>query len=150
MAYIAFTIAIFSALRLAKFNIDMRQSDSFIGVPTPANAILISSIPLILPTDHLHNTLFNLKSYSQVQNIVSSTYFLIAVSLLMSLLLVSELPLFALKFKNFSWADNKMKYILIGSSIVLLVLLQWAAIPLIIFLYIILSVIGNKVLKAKS
>jgi CDP-diacylglycerol--serine O-phosphatidyltransferase len=66
----------------------------------------------------------------------------------MSLLLVAELPLFALKFKSFSWADNKMKYILLIAAVVLLVLLQWAAIPLIIFLYIILSFIENRFLKS--
>src|SRR5436853_2350061 len=94
---IAMLIPIFSALRLAKFNIDTRQSESFIGVPTPANAILIASLPLIL------------WQYPSM-NFILNPYFLIALTLLMSYLLVAELPLFALKFKNFKWAGNEIRF----------------------------------------
>lgn len=132
LSYVAFILALFSALRLAKFNVDTRQSDSFIGVPTPANAFVVASFPLILE--------FN----SNYDFIVYNNVFLIGYSLLMSYLLVSEIPLFALKFKNFSWVDNKIKYIFIILSVILLVVLQFLGIPLVIFLYIALSLINNK------
>ncbi|CAN5539556.1 CDP-alcohol phosphatidyltransferase family protein [soil metagenome] len=134
--YIGFLITIFSALRLAKFNIDTRQTDSFIGVPTPANCILICSIPLI---------------YSSTMNkLILHPFLLIPLTLLLSYLLVAELPLFALKFKNFGWADNKIRYSFLIISVILLILFQFIAIPFIIFLYIILSVINNMMNKTKT
>ncbi len=129
---IPFIIPMFSALRLAKFNIDTRQSDSFIGVPTPANTMLWVSLPLIL----LHDT-YNLSS------IILNPNFLIVLILLTSYLLVAEIPLFALKFKNFGWADNKIRFIFLGITAVLISIFLYAAIPLIIFLYIILSLLNN-------
>lgn len=131
LSYVAFILALFSCLRLAKFNIDTRQSDSFIGVPTPANAFVVAALPLI--------TKFNFEYSSIVLNPVV----LVAYTLIMSYLLISEIPLFALKFKNFSWSYNKIKYIFLILSVILLVLMQFVAIPLIIFLYIILSIISN-------
>lgn len=133
---IGFIIPIFSALRLAKFNIDTRQTNSFIGIPTPANAILICSLPLIADSQpflmgmDLRPLLFNI-------------YFLGGLSILMSFLLVAELPLFALKFKNFGWADNKIRYSFIVTSLIFLFFFKFIAIPFIIFLYIILSVVSN-------
>jgi CDP-diacylglycerol---serine O-phosphatidyltransferase len=132
---LAFSIAVFSALRLAKFNIDTRQSESFIGVPTPANAILIASLPLIL------------SQYPSLSNLILNPYFLIALSLIMSYLLVAELPLFALKFKNFKWTGNEIRFIFLALSILLLAILKWLGIPIIIFLYIILSVLNNTLFK---
>ncbi len=131
LSYLAFILAMFSCLRLAKFNIDTRQSDSFIGVPTPANAFVVAAFPLIL------------KFNPEYKFLILNSSLLIAYTLMMSYLLVSEIPLFALKFKNFSWKDNKIKYVFLIISLVLLVALQFVAIPLIIFLYIILSVISN-------
>lgn len=131
LAFIAFILALFSCLRLAKFNIDTRQSDSFIGVPTPANAFVVAAFPLILE--------FN----PEYKFLILNSTFLISYTLIMSYLLISEIPLFALKFKNFSWASNQIKYIFLILSVILLVSLQFVAIPLIIFLYIILSVINN-------
>ncbi len=131
LAYIPFILALFSCLRLAKFNIDTRQSDSFIGVPTPANAFVVAAFPLILE--------FN----TEYKFIILNSTFLITYTLIMSYLLISEIPLFALKFKNFSWADNKIKYIFLILSVILLVVLQFVAIPLIIFLYIIMSIMNN-------
>ncbi len=133
LPYIALIIAIFSALRLAKFNVDTRQSDSFIGVPTPANAILIGSIPLIL----LHNPTYSV--------FILNPILLVALTIVMSLLLVAELPLFALKFKSFAFKGNEIRYIFLLSSVVLLVLLQFLAVPLIILLYVLLSIISNMV-----
>ena len=131
LAYAAFILALFSCLRLAKFNIDTRQSDSFIGVPTPANAFVVAAFPLILE--------FN----PEFKYIILNSTTLIAYTLIMSYLLISEIPLFALKFKSFSWVSNQIKYIFLILSVILLVALQFVAIPLIIFLYIILSVINN-------
>ena len=130
-SYIAFILALFSCLRLAKFNIDTRQSDSFIGVPTPANAFVVSAFPLILE--------FN----EEYTSFILNPTFLISYTLIMSYLLISEIPLFALKFKNFAWNSNQIKYIFLILSVILLVTLKFLAIPLIIFLYIILSVINN-------
>ncbi len=130
--YLAFVIAVFSALRLAKFNVDTRQTDSFIGLPTPANALLLSSFPLILEYSNLPLAF------------VGNPWFLLICSFALSFLLVAELPLFALKFKSFSWADNKLKYIFLITSAVLVVLLKFVAIPLVIILYIFVSLFNRK------
>lgn len=97
MPYTAFIMAAFSALRLAKFNLDTRQTTSFIGVPTPANALFWGSL-VVGQHAFLTSYLFN-------------AAFLFLFMLAASFLLVAEIPLFALKFKNLSWADNKVKYI---------------------------------------
>lgn len=128
LPYVAFLIAVFSALRLAKFNIDTRQSESFIGVPTPANALLVGSLPLIMGQH---------PGWAQH---IQQPYVLVAYVLVMSYLLVSELPLFALKFRDFSFANNRIRYIFLSVSAVLLIALQFAAVPPIILLYILLSV----------
>jgi CDP-diacylglycerol--serine O-phosphatidyltransferase len=130
-AYASLLIPVFSALRLAKFNIDPRQTDGFIGVPTPANALLIGSLPFIQVY------------HADLAGVALNFYTLLAVCFVMPLLLVSELPLIALKFKNFGWKGNEFKYVLLASSAVLLLLFRFAAIPPIIFLYIILSVIQH-------
>lgn len=139
----AFLITIFSAIRLAKFNIDIRQTNSFIGVPTPANALLICSLPLINSFQpHVGN-------FSLIP-ILENVWFLLVLTILMSYLLVAELPLFALKFKNFGWADNKIRYSFLIASIIMLLLFQFIAIPFIIFLYVILSVINNVFINNNS
>ena len=122
LPYVAFSIAAFSALRLAIFNLDERQSDSFRGLPTPANALLLTALPL-LPSIAL------LKDYRVLTFII----------ILSSYLLVSGIELFALKFKNFSWADNKIRFTFLALSVLLLITLHLAAIPVIILLYIGLS-----------
>lgn len=135
---IAFLIPVFSALRLAKFNIDTRQSDSFIGVPTPANAILIASIPLmfIYPV-HWINLSF-------LYEIFSNEYVLMSICVIMSFLLVSEIPLIALKFKDFSWENNKIRYLFLISSVILIAALQFTAVPFVIILYVLFSLIAPK------
>lgn len=130
--YLAFSLAVFSALRLAKFNIDTRQSDSFIGVPTPANAMVIAALPLIIAYQP------NYSSWAV------NPYILYTYTVLMSYLLVAELPLFALKFKSFSWSENRIKFIFLMVSALLLLILRYAAVPLIIFLYILLSILTRK------
>ncbi|RAU82065.1 CDP-alcohol phosphatidyltransferase family protein [Pontibacter arcticus] len=130
LAFFGFVVTIFSALRLAKFNIDTRQTDSFIGLPTPACTMVVASLPLILSsTDSL--VLFD---------IILNPYVLVILTATLSFLLVAELPLFALKFKSLTWKDNSLRFIFLGLSVILLALLNFAAIPLIILLYILLSV----------
>lgn len=134
LPYIAFLIPLFSALRLAKFNIDTRQSDSFIGLPTPANALFFIAIPLMLhfQADHF------LAAY------LTNTTVLALAIVVLSLFMVSEIPLFALKFKNLSWADNKMRFIFIGLTALLLWQFHFVAVPIIILLYPILSIINKR------
>ena len=127
-AYLAVTLAIFSALRLAKFNIETRQSDAFIGVPTPANALLVASLPFIL------------KYNPEFEFIILNEAVLLVYTFVMSFLLVSEIPLFALKFKTFGWKGNEIQTIFLAMSVVLLFLAKFAAVPPIIGLYILLSV----------
>lgn len=129
--YTALLIPVFSALRLAKFNIDTRQSDSFIGVPTPADAMLIGSFPWLIAGGTFFAPL--------LQNV----YVLVGVAIVMSYLMMAELPLIALKFKNFSWGNNQYIYILVGTSILLIALFQFSAVPMIMVLYVLLSVVKN-------
>jgi len=132
LPWIAFSIAACSALRLAKFNVDTRQSDSFIGLPTPANALFISSLPFIIDGD------------SSIATFINQGWILLAISVIFSSLLVAEFRLFALKFKNFSWRDNKIRFIFIACCLILLPIFQMEAIPLIIILYLILSIPGSR------
>jgi CDP-diacylglycerol--serine O-phosphatidyltransferase len=137
-AYIAFLIPVFSALRLAKFNIDTRQSDAFIGVPTPANALLISSFPFIV------------SQQSWGFALLQQWTVLAIVAVLMSWLMVAELPLIALKFKSYAWQANKFQYILISVSVILFFAFNFAAIPIIILLYILLSLLHSLSSKTKQ
>lgn len=133
LCYIAFLIPVFSAIRLAKFNNDTRQSESFIGLPTPANAILVSSL-ILIPKEYSGNF---------------SPVILSVLTVVLSLLLVAPLPLFALKFKSFGWQGNEIRYVFLGLSLGLLIVLQFLGIPLIIVLYIVLSLL-NKLLNRKK
>lgn len=152
IAFIAFLIPVFSAIRLAKFNLNTEQSDFFIGLPTPANAMFIVSLPLIFDYSVLQKDL----SIKQLFELASEhtffveTQFLISVTLISSFLLIVPIRLFALKFKNFSWQDNAVRYIFILLSVVLLIIFKYAGIPLIIVLYIILSIINNLMIKSKT
>ncbi|MEZ4687891.1 MAG: CDP-alcohol phosphatidyltransferase family protein [Bacteroidia bacterium] len=122
-------IAMFSGLRLAKFNIDTRQSDSFIGLPTPANTLLILSLWIIVE---------NIGSF--LVPALQNSWLLLALALLSSYLLVSELPLIALKFKTWSFTPNLYRYILITASFALFAIFGAPTIPFIILLYICLSI----------
>ena len=134
--YSAFLIAIFSALRLAKFNIDTRQEENFIGLPTPANALLIASLPLIIAGDNLF-----LRDY------ILNAFFLFIFSLGMSILLVLEIPLMSLKFKSLSFNDNLYRYILIILTVLLILIFKFVAVPVVIFLYILLSIIQFRLVR---
>lgn len=135
LPYTAFIIAVFSALRLAKFNVDTRQSEQFIGLPTPANALLWGSLPFI-------NT-----APGEALTALHTPWKIVALVLFMSSLLVAELPLMALKFKTWGIKGNEFKYVLIFLAILFLFMLKFAAIPLIIGLYISLSIIQNQFKK---
>lgn len=145
LVYIPLLIPIFSAVRLAKFNNDTRQTDSFIGVPTPANAILIASIPLIVNWD----TQFDLKNCGLIHFLIQP-YTLLALSVVMSYLLVAELPLIALKFKNFGWKGNEIRYIFLALSLLSLIVFRYLGLTISIFLYIGLSVINNLFKRSAS
>lgn len=142
--FIALIIPFFSMFRLAKFNIDTRQSESFIGLPTPANTIFFMAFPLLLSQyggtiGWEHDLIMWL-----IQPMV-----LIPIIVVMSVLLVSELPLFALKFKHFKWKGNGTRYIfLISCGILISTLLIWS-IPIIVLLYLLLSFIQH-ILRKKS
>ena len=140
LQYLALIIPVFSCIRLAKFNNDTRQTESFIGLNTPSNAMVICSFPLILqyqPGMHF------------MVNTITSVWFLAIFTVVMSFMLVSELPFFSLKVKNLGWSDNKLRFILVGSSVALLVALHFAAVPFIILLYILISIVNNIFLKKK-
>jgi CDP-diacylglycerol--serine O-phosphatidyltransferase len=131
--YLGFIITLASAYRLAKFNIDTRQTDSFIGLPTPANALFIMSIPMIQfagTHEWLVNALFN-------------PFVLLAITLISAYMLNAEIPLFSLKIKNFSWEKNKLQVIFLTIAATLLLFLGFTALPIIILLYVVLSVINN-------
>ncbi len=143
--YVAFIIPILSAIRLAKFNNDTRQSDYFIGLPTPANAIFICSIPLFIKTDLAFNQCFGTPVLQDIFN----PYVFCLLSCILSLLLIAPIPLFALKFKNISWTDNKIRFVFLVLSVVLLAVFQFIGIPLVIILYILMSIVNNIFFKKK-
>ncbi len=126
-------ITLASAYRLANFNLDIEQQSYFKGLPTPANTLLIISLPLII--EFQNNDFIN--------TIILNKWFLIGLTLLSCYLLNSNIKLFALKFKDWSFKTNAIRYIFIVLCIVLLIVLQFAAIPVIILLYIIMSVLDN-------
>ncbi len=136
--YLAFSIAITSSLRLAIFNVDTRQSDAFIGLPTPANALFITALPFLY------------QKFTVLTPILTNGYVLIAIALLMAYLLVAPVKLIALKFTNASWQDNSMKFTLIGLSFLALLFFQQASIPLIILLYLTLSIIDNYLINRQA
>jgi CDP-diacylglycerol--serine O-phosphatidyltransferase len=127
--YVAFAVAAFSAMRLAVFNTDISQSDSFKGLPTPANALFITALPL-LP--------------ESIISWIARPLPFVALCIASSLLLVSRLELLALKFKNFSWKDNALRFTFLAISVLLLGILQTSAIPIVIMLYIVVSLFMRK------
>jgi len=134
LPFVAFIIALGSAWRLAVFNTDDRQTVDFIGLPTPANALFIASLPLVLSQTKLQ----------WVKDLLTNPYVLIAISIFSVYLLNMNFKLFSLKFKDFTWKNNQRKYILILASIILLVFLKIQAVPCIIFVYLLLSLFSKK------
>jgi len=135
--YFAFFIAIMSAIRLAKFNLDVRQNENFIGLPTPANALFIGGLSLI--THFLCHC-------SPISHFIGNAYTLLALTFIFSILLVVELPLLSLKFKNLNFRDNLWRYLLVfGSIIIAITFVYWIymAVSIIILYYIFLSIVWN-------
>ena len=134
LPYVGFFITLASAYRLANFNIDTRQTSGFIGLPTPANTMFILSLPLILqyqPTELFNSLLHNM-------------WVLLGITLLSAYLLNAEIALFALKFSDYSFKNNALKYVFLALCVILLLSLKIIAIPLMILLYIILALLLPK------
>jgi len=147
----AFLIAIFSALRLAKFNIDENQKETFIGLATPASAMLIAAIPLIsvfMPSQLILFPGFSKNTFFFLSVMLFGIYLVKPVVLLpliaiLSTLLVAKIPMFSLKFKNYKFEDNKLKYIFLTFSVISFATFQILAVPIIFILYISFSIFNN-------
>ena len=129
-------LVVTAALRLGKFNIDERQEDSFLGLPTPATGIFTASYMLIL-LDNLNNVL---------GHYLSHPFFLFFLILLFSSLMISGIPMFSLKFRTYGWKENRLRYVFLGISVILVIGFKMVAIPVIILGYIILSA-GSHMVK---
>lgn len=132
LPFLGFIITLGACYRLAKFNIDVRQTDSFIGLPTPANALFIMSLPFV-----------NL-------SLLGNQWVLLGITCLSAYVMNAEIPLFSLKIKNFSFAKYKLQIFFLALSVLMLVFLQIRAVPLIILLYVLLSVFNNITNKKAS
>ena len=136
---IPFVMVMFSALRLAKFNIDTRQTTSFIGMPTPANALLWASFPVILKYGEI----------SFVKDMINNQWFLIVLVFAMSYILVAEIPMFSFKMKSLKLKDNYTRYIFLLTIILLVVILGISAMAFLVPLYVLFSIVEN-MLKSKK
>jgi CDP-diacylglycerol--serine O-phosphatidyltransferase len=134
LPYLGFIITLGACYRLAKFNIDTRQSDSFIGLPTPANALFFTSLPLINATFFDDN--FN--------GVIYNNWVLIGLCFLSAYIMNAEIPLFSLKIKDFSFAKYKLQIFFLALSVLMLLFLQILAVPLIIIVYVLLSILDNQ------
>lgn len=130
LPFVGLLVTVASGYRLAKFNVDIRQTDSFIGLPTPANTLLILSLPLILEFQNSH----------LIESVILNKWFLLGVILVSCILLNSKIHLFALKFKTWDFKNNAIRYVFLLLSLIALILMKFIAIPIIITLYIIISV----------
>ncbi|MBL7850287.1 MAG: CDP-diacylglycerol--serine O-phosphatidyltransferase [Cyclobacteriaceae bacterium] len=126
--YGAFSLAVFSALRLAKFNIDETQREHFVGLPTPANALFITSLVYLA---------------SPFDVVISQDFSLLMITAIFSFLLVAPVELFALKFKTYSWGGNELKFTFVAFSVFLLALWQLAAMPFVILTYVAVSLLKS-------
>jgi CDP-diacylglycerol--serine O-phosphatidyltransferase len=133
-AFIAFAITLGSAYRLANFNIDENQTDKFIGLPTPANTILILSLPFILKYENI----------DWLNHIILNDWFLTSLSLLSVILLNMKVEMFSLKLKSLKFKENKVVFLFLLFSIICLILLKFVAVPIIILSYISFSTITKK------
>jgi CDP-diacylglycerol--serine O-phosphatidyltransferase len=135
LPYLAFIITVFSALRLAKFNIDTRQTEEFIGLNTPMNTLFIVSLPFIA---------------EDYPAIIGSTMLLLGIVLVNSYLLVSEIQIFSMKLSDKSWKASKFKYTFLLLSILLIAVLKFTAVPFILLLYIGFSIVHFRKLKIQT
>ncbi|GAB5418312.1 MAG: CDP-diacylglycerol--serine O-phosphatidyltransferase [Crocinitomicaceae bacterium] len=140
--FFALSIPFFSIFRLAKFNVDLRQTDHFIGLPTPANTLFFMTFPLVISYGDL--------GQSEWVVTICQTEVLAPLCVLMSFMLIVEIPLFALKFKDFGWKGNEIRYsFLLISAVLILVFKTWS-VAIIVFLYLILSLLYNVLNKKKT
>ena len=145
LPFLGFLIPIFSLFRLAKFNIDTRQSESFLGLPTPANTLFFTTFVLAL------SFYFNKDGYpNYFVTLLFEPLFLSIIILFMSYCLITEIPLFALKIKSFGWKGNEIRFVFLAISLIIIFITGVWSIALIVFLYLILSMIENIFSKTKS
>jgi CDP-diacylglycerol---serine O-phosphatidyltransferase len=137
LPFLGFIITLGACYRLANFNIDTRQSDSFIGLPTPANALFIMSLPLVLQDN----------PFTEWASFIYNPWVLIVITFLSAYVMNAEIPLFSLKIKDFSVQKYKLQIGFLVASVVLLIFLRITAVPLIILMYVLLSVLNNIVSK---
>lgn len=133
LPFLGFIITLGACYRLANFNIDTRQTDSFIGLPTPANALFVLSLPLVL-------------MYSNIEfitNLLQNHWVLLAITALSAFIMNAEIPLFSLKMKNFTFKKNILQIVFLASSVLFVLLFKYLGIPLIIVFYVLLSVFNN-------
>lgn len=130
-------ITLAAGFRLARFNLDERQSSTFIGLPTPAFSIFVMSLPLVL--FYAENSFFI--------GLLGNIYVLMVITLSGCYLMNAEIPLFSLKFKNYAWSGNEVKYVFLIISVALLIYLRTVALPMIIILYVLLSIVENRIKK---
>lgn len=155
LLYVAILIPAFSAYRLAKFNLDTRQSHSFLGLPVPCNALIWAALGILAEKEMVwvsDEFLFGLTNISLIPTDWTTEIFyhpiglyaIAALSILTDILMISEVPMFALKFKNLSWKDNKLRFLFLITCAALLILFGVFGIILCILLYIILSLLTQK------
>jgi CDP-diacylglycerol--serine O-phosphatidyltransferase len=142
LPFVATIIPFLSMFRLAKFNIDERQTDRFHGLPTPLNTMFFMFFPLYFSLN-----VDNWAHQGKFIHWIFDCYTIAGIAIIMSLLMITDIPLIALKFKNFSWKDNKFRYLLVGKSLIIILIFQLWAIPIIVILYLILSIIDNYTTK---
>jgi CDP-diacylglycerol--serine O-phosphatidyltransferase len=136
-AYLGFIVTMGSCYRLANFNIDTRQTDSFIGLPTPANALFILSLPLIITQS---DSLIALE-------LLTNQVLLVLIILCSAYVLNAEIPLFSLKIKKFSFKENRLQLFFLLTSVLLLFFFQFLGVALVILFYVLVSVVNNKLIK---
>jgi len=137
VALIGLLLTLAACYRLANFNLDTRQTDSFIGLPTPAMCLFVISLPLIYENSNI----------DFVNNLIGSNYFLIIVTCTLSYLMNAEIPLFSLKLKSFSVQKNWFVYLFLIISLLFIIFLNYISIPIIIILYVLLSILKNILTK---
>jgi CDP-diacylglycerol---serine O-phosphatidyltransferase len=132
-AYPALLIACCAVWRLAKFNIDARQSITFFGVPTPITAMVVASLVLVV-------------YYNQwnLQSVLLNRWLLYAITVVLSVMMVADVPIMSLKFKDYTFQNNRPKLLLAALALVFVVFFQWAAVPLIYICYVLLSLLFRK------
>ncbi|BDD07862.1 phosphatidylserine synthase [Fulvitalea axinellae] len=137
--FAGFIIPAFSALRLAKFNVDDRQTTGFIGMPTPASTLFLTALPLVV-----RDNIFGLGDF------VNTPWFLITISVVFCLLMISEIPMLAMKFKDYSLKNNIAKYLFILIAVSMLAILQLSGVPAVILVYILFSIIVHFTSKKEN